>query len=677
MIANFSGDTVAIKSKTVRFPIAPLGEHLEDDESFSAVDPAGTAAAAVAAHEAAPNPHPQYLEAGEGLALGETSTTAYRGDRGKIAYDHSQIAAGNPHGTTAAQVGADPVGTAAAAVAAHEAAGDPHPQYLTPAEGDALFLTPAEGNAAYQPLDADLTSIAALATTAFGRGLLTQADAPATRSTLGLVIGTDVQAQDAELAAIAGLTSAADRAPYFTGSGTAALATLTAAGRALIDDADAAAQRTTLGLAAIAASGSATDLSAGTLPAARMVALTGDVTNTVGTVATTIANSAVTLAKMANLPQDQFIGRVTGSTGVPETATITAAARTVLDDTTVGAMLTTLGGQPLDAGLTSLAGLGATVGLVEKTATDTYTERAIGVGTAASIPTRADADTRYSAAAHNHSAAELTSGIIPDARMPDLTGDVTTVEGTVATTIAALAVTDAKVASANKDGAAGTPSMRTLGNSSTQACAGNDIRLTDQRAPTNGDKGDITVSALGAIWTIDNDVVTYAKIQNVSTSQRGLGRNTAGSGDPEEVTLSQMLDWIGSATHGDILYRGASAWARLAAGVSGQFLKTLGAGVNPVWDNAAGGSFSATQTTVTLPYPARSTHTVNVVDAAITATDKLILSLAGVSDNQANAADGIDPLGWSARPLTGSFDLSISFLTPTAGPLVVNYARAA
>lgn len=34
--------------------------------------------------------------------------------------------------------------------------------FLTPAEGDALFLTPAEGNAAYQPLDGDLTAIAAL-----------------------------------------------------------------------------------------------------------------------------------------------------------------------------------------------------------------------------------------------------------------------------------------------------------------------------------------------------------------------------------------------------------------------------------------------------------------------------------------------------------------------------------
>ena len=47
---------------------------------------------------------------------------------------------------------------------------------------------------------------------------------------------------------------------------------------------------------------------------------------------------------MANLAQDQFIGRTTASTGVPQTATITAAARTVLDDTTVAAMVDTLGG---------------------------------------------------------------------------------------------------------------------------------------------------------------------------------------------------------------------------------------------------------------------------------------------------------------------------------------------
>ena len=49
-----------------------------------------------------------YVPIGSDLALGETSSTAYPGDRGKAAYDHSQVRTGNPHGTTATDVGAAP-----------------------------------------------------------------------------------------------------------------------------------------------------------------------------------------------------------------------------------------------------------------------------------------------------------------------------------------------------------------------------------------------------------------------------------------------------------------------------------------------------------------------------------------------------------------------------------------
>lgn len=46
-----------------------------------------------------------YVVISETLALGETSSTAYRGDRGKIAYDHSQTTSGNPHNVTKSDVG--------------------------------------------------------------------------------------------------------------------------------------------------------------------------------------------------------------------------------------------------------------------------------------------------------------------------------------------------------------------------------------------------------------------------------------------------------------------------------------------------------------------------------------------------------------------------------------------
>ena len=46
----------------------------------------------------------------ETLALGETDSTAYRGDRGKTAYDHSQVTSGNPHNVTKSDVGLGNVG---------------------------------------------------------------------------------------------------------------------------------------------------------------------------------------------------------------------------------------------------------------------------------------------------------------------------------------------------------------------------------------------------------------------------------------------------------------------------------------------------------------------------------------------------------------------------------------
>ena len=69
---------------------------------------------------------------------------------------------------------------------------------------------------------------------------------------------------------------------------------------------------------------------------------------------------------------------------------------------------------------------------------------------------------------------------------------------------------------------------------------------------TDGDKADISVSNSGATFTIDNDAVTYAKIQNVSATNRILGRDSSGAGVIEEITpasLRTMLNVADGATN--------------------------------------------------------------------------------------------------------------------------------
>lgn len=111
------------------------------------------------------------------------------------------------------------------------------------------------------------------------------------------------------------------------------------------------------------------------------------------------------------------------------------------------------------------------------------------------------------------------------------------------------------------------------------ASAGSGATTIANLAVTTGKLDDLAVSTA----KIAADAVTYAKIQNVSATSRILGRKTSGAGDTEECTLSEVLDFISSAAQGDLLYRGASAWARLGAGTALQVLQTQGASANPQW----------------------------------------------------------------------------------------------
>jgi hypothetical protein len=174
-------------------------------------------------------------------------------------------------------------------------------------------------------------------------------------------------------------------------------------------------------------------------------------------------------------------------------------------------------------------------------------------------------------------------GIAPNANNyvhPNHSGDVTSVaDGTL--TIANNAVTYAKIQQVTE--------RRLIGRYTNSVGEAQEIPL-GASLTFNGTNlaraaltGDVTAGINSNSTTIANDAVTYAKLQNVSTTARLLGRKTAGAGDAEECSLSEVLDFVGSAAQGDILYRGASGWTRLPAGTSGRYLKTLGAGANPEW----------------------------------------------------------------------------------------------
>jgi hypothetical protein len=200
-----------------------------------------------------------------------------------------------------------------------------------------------------------------------GTGASTAANA---RQNLGVEIGVDVQAYDAGLQSISGLTTAADQGIYLTASDTYAVYSFTAAGRALLDDADAAAQRTTLGLGALAIldtvdAATITDGSVGTdeladssvtISKLSLVAqdLAGSLIANGGITATQLAtdavetvkivDDAVTYAKIQNVTAtDRLLGRSTAGAGVVEEITCTAAGRALLDDADAAAQRTTLG----------------------------------------------------------------------------------------------------------------------------------------------------------------------------------------------------------------------------------------------------------------------------------------------------------------------------------------------
>ncbi len=151
-------------------------------------------------------------------------------------------------------------------------------------------------------------------------------------------IGVTVQAYDAGLQSISGLTTAADKMIYTTAADTYAVTDLTAAGRAILDDADAAAQRTTLGLTALATTIPGTGITTflATPSSANLAAAVTDETGSgalvfaasptfTGTVTTAAIAMADNLLTRSVLKDYAIEGSAVGNTGATETFDLTNA----------------------------------------------------------------------------------------------------------------------------------------------------------------------------------------------------------------------------------------------------------------------------------------------------------------------------------------------------------------
>lgn len=234
----------------------------------------------------------------------------------------------------------------------------------------------SSGTISYATINGGVISgITDLAVADGGTGASTASGA---RTNLGLAIGTDVQAYDPALASIAGLTTASGQLIYTTASDTYATTTITAAGRAILDDADASAQRTTLGLGSLAVKNTVgsgdydsssivtANIADSAITTAKLVdsgvttvkivdanitaaKLASDSVTTAkivdsGVTTAKIATGAVSYAKIqTTTTSDVILGRSSASGGTVEEIPCTSAARSILDDATIADIRTTLG----------------------------------------------------------------------------------------------------------------------------------------------------------------------------------------------------------------------------------------------------------------------------------------------------------------------------------------------
>lgn len=266
-------------------------------------------------------------------------------------------------------------------------------------------------------------------------------------------------------------------------------------------------------------SGSHSGTSSGTNTGDQTITLTGDVTGSgTGSFAATIANSSVTLAKMANMATSSILGRVTGSTGAPE----------VLSATQATSILNAFVGD---------SGSGGTKGLVPAPSSGDSSKYLKGDGTWDTISSAGYGGTSTSSVSFGSGSKSWTTqtglAYTVGARVRAIeTGFSQWMEGTVTTYSGGTLTINVDLLSG-------------IGTHTAWAFSIAGVQGDTGAGFTDADYGDITISGGVTSLTIDNGAVTLAKMANMATASF-IGRTTGGTGAPEVLSATQATAILNS-----------------------------------------------------------------------------------------------------------------------------------
>lgn len=384
----------------------------------------------------------------------------------------------------------------------------------------------------------------------------------------------------------------------------------------------------------------------------------GDITVSGSGTAWAIDPLSVTFAKMQAIPTDTLVGRATAGTGAPESVTLTAAGRDLLDDTTAANQRTTLG-----LGTSAVLNVPAT-------------------GDAAAGEVVKGSDTRLSDSraptAHTHAEADVTGLTASLAAKVPTTRSVTTSApltggGTLAGDLT-LGISDASGAAkgiiqlaGDLSGTAASPSVASVGGTSAANVASGvalALAATDASTPST-----IVKRSAGGSATLD-------VVGNVTGNVSGTAANVTGTvaianGGTGQATATPAFDALSpTSTKGDLIGHDGSASVRLAVGLDGQILTADSTAASGVKWAAVAGTGTVTSVATGQGLQGGPITSSGTVDLRLNASGGLSKILGGGGNELGIAAGGVtDAMLATAKPpttrainttapLTGGGDLS-------------------